>query len=118
MKTNATAEARRRTRRKPSTIFFSAFFLRVSAVAFQTGGMMRVLMIIVAVSLCGCAGSYVTPGRGAQLADIAAPAAKLISPDSGVREAIDRKPMANFPAAIAVVRVQAPNYKSSTAAGF
>jgi len=76
---------------------------------------MRVIAIALFASMvCGCA-SYVTPGRGAAMEALTqSAAAEKISPDSGVRDAMQRKPMANFPASVAIVRVQAPNYHSQT----
>jgi len=65
---------------------------------------MRKLIATLALFLGGCA-SYVTPGG----------AMKLDSFDRvDIAEAASRKPAANFPARIAVVRVQAPSYYSYT----
>jgi hypothetical protein len=63
---------------------------------------MKLMLLGLMVLCAGCA-SYVTPGAGVRLqdidrADIAAVAA--------------RKPSPNFPARLAIVRVQAPNYES------
>jgi hypothetical protein len=55
----------------------------------------------VAVLLCaGCAGSYVTPGGPVHLED------------AGASDSMPRQPSPHFPANIAVVRVQAPQYRS------
>src|SRR5262249_34053329 len=71
--------------------------------------------------LCtGCA-SYVTPGRGADMKAIAPAAATLQGdrrPTDPIEQAFDRKPLAHFPAGVAVVRVQAPGYTSATAQGW
>src|SRR6202158_4015686 len=58
--------------------------------------------------LFGCAAKYVTPGAPANLADINRP---------DIRELASRKPSPNFPARIALVRVQGAGYRSQTAEG-
>jgi hypothetical protein len=67
----------------------------------------------------GCA-SYVAPGRGADLSVVGAPTAAEIGPgtDATIRQAFDKRPLASFPASIAVARVQAPGYRSYTAESF
>jgi hypothetical protein len=61
-------------------------------------------------SLLASCVSYVTPGRGADM--------KLFKPSNAMEQdiakALERKPLAQFPAAVAVVRVQAPNYTSNS----
>ena len=64
----------------------------------------------------GCS-EYVAPGRGASL-DQLAPEARREATDVNLRAAFDRKPLANFPASIAVARIQAPGYRSYTAQGW
>jgi len=77
------------------------------------------LMLVAVMS--GCA-SYVTPGRGADLGQISPAAATTLAaqhaPEDPIAQSFDRKPMAHFPAAIAVVRVQQPGYVSPTAQGW
>ena len=69
----------------------------------------------------GCS-SYTAPGGAADLAvmgvqpDLAAAIASQT--DVTMQEKFDRKPLARFPAAIAVARVQAPGYESQTAGSY
>lgn len=65
-----------------------------------------IALLLLALAVAGCAASYVTPGGPARLDDIDRP---------DIAEIASRKPAASFPARIAVVRVQAPDYRSSTA---
>jgi hypothetical protein len=75
---------------------------------------MRTRMIVaVVVVTCipfmdGCAAKYVTPGGPANFADINR---------ADIRELTARKPSPNFPARIALGRVQAAGYRSQTAEG-
>src|SRR5207302_9786837 len=65
-------------------------------------------------TLAGCAGaSYAVPGRGADMRLLGA--AREQDTDASIAQAMGRRPLASLPAAIAVVRVQAPNYQSDTA---
>jgi len=69
----------------------------------------RVVTVIAFIGLLhGCAAKYVTPGGPANLADIDRP---------DIRELAARKPSPNFPARIAIARVQAGGYRSQTAEG-
>jgi len=70
----------------------------------------RVCCLMFVGLVSGCA-SYVTPGHGADLAT-------LKQSDAGLQEVMARKPLATFPCAIAVVRLQAPGYRSQTAESF
>lgn len=63
---------------------------------------MKILALLVALLCAGCA-SYVTPGGAVKLDQID-------SPD--IAAAAARKPAPNFPARLAIVRVQAPHYRS------
>lgn len=65
----------------------------------------RVMLIGFIVVLSGCAASYVTPGGPVKLADINR---------TDIAEVASRKPSPNFPARLALARVQAPQYKSYT----
>src|SRR5689334_7671160 len=63
--------------------------------------------------------SYVTPGGAAPMAALGATAVdQKRSTDSGIAEAMAKKPLASFPAAVAIVRVQSPGYRSYTARGW
>jgi hypothetical protein len=74
--------------------------------------------------MSGCA-SYATPGRGAQM-DLfggskearAHAEAQAQGTDAGIQAVLDKKPLASFPASLALVRVQAPGYVSHTARGW
>src|SRR4051812_17517113 len=76
--------------------------------------------VSLAVVLCACAAGcsyYTPPGRGADmkalgLAEQSTPAPSL---DGTIGSDLARRPMAQFPAAVAVARIQAPNYRSDTA---
>jgi hypothetical protein len=63
---------------------------------------MKILALLLALFCAGCA-SYVTPGGSVKLADI---------DRADIAEAAARKPSPNFPARLAIVRVQAPAYYS------
>src|SRR5689334_24663921 len=66
----------------------------------------------------GCA-TYTTPGRGAEMAKLGAAAIdQKNATESGIAEAMAKKPLASFPAAVAIVRVQSPGYRSYTAQGW
>lgn len=75
-------------------------------------------MGLLASILAGCA-SYVTPGPGANMALFGATEAdreKLT--DVSIQAVLERKPLAQFPTGLAVVRVQSPGYHSATATGW
>ena len=57
----------------------------------------------------GCSVSYRTPGGGMDFAILA---------EADVEEIFSRQPMAKYPARVAVVRVQAPHYRSKTTRGY
>jgi hypothetical protein len=79
---------------------------------------MKFASLLVIILMCGClagCASYATPGRAAAMELFGATAAK--SPqqqgtDPWISTELNRKPMATFPAAIAMARVQAPGYWS------
>lgn len=84
-------------------------------------------IVIFCVMLCGCS-SYTVPGRGANLAVIAAETPDRADPGGtngsaspqetgGDIEIIQRKPVAPFPAHVVVVRIQEPDYRSMTNEG-
>lgn len=74
----------------------------------------RVLIWTCALSpmlLWGCGQSYTTPARGVSMAT-------LTNADQDIRERMLRKPASPFPARLAMVRVQAPGYRSYRAESF
>ena len=78
---------------------------------------LHILTTLALLSFCvlagGCASSYATPGRAAQMQLFGADRDQLS--DASVVRAIQRRPLATLPATIAYVRVQAPGYTSPTA---
>jgi signal transduction histidine kinase len=74
--------------------------------------------LLVFVVAAGCS-EYVAPGRGADMSQVGlTPEAQKQGTDFDMRAAFERKPLARFPAAVAVVRIQAPEYASRTAQGW
>lgn len=69
---------------------------------------MRVLLLT-GVLLCSACASYVTPGGPVRLDDI---------DRADIAEIASRKPSPNFPARVAIARVQAPEYRSHSAEGY
>src|SRR5438876_2363808 len=66
----------------------------------------------------GCS-HYVTPGAGANFGDMGLmKETQQRGTPASMREAFERKPLANWPASIAVARVQANGYVSRTAQGW
>jgi hypothetical protein len=73
------------------------------AATTATGEMpMKIVALLLALLCAGCA-SYVTPGGSVRLSDI---------DRADIAAAAARKPSPNFPARLAIVRVQAPRYYS------
>ncbi len=80
----------------------------------------RLLMALIVVSLAasGCA-SYAVPGSGANLR-VARPgagemaAARAGQTDPSVGYAMEKKPLASFPATVAIVRIQGSDYEGRT----
>src|SRR5438105_4466395 len=78
-----------------------------------------ILLFTLSVAGPGCAAHYATPGRGANLMELAADAPGSYQPgDPPVLTAAGTRPLAKFPTGVAVVRIQAPGYSSETARGF
>jgi hypothetical protein len=82
-------------------------------------------LIALAFALVFCNGcsSYTTPGRGADMNVLGVRTApsevdRRLATDSSVQAALDKRPLAQFPTAVAVARVQAPGYRSMTAEGW
>jgi len=63
--------------------------------------------------LAGCEATYTTPGEKADFSKLGlTPEAAAALTDSSLAATLAKKPLVTFPASIAVVRVQAPNYTS------
>ena len=69
---------------------------------------MRWLLLAAVAAMTGCA-SYITPGGPVRLGDVNR---------HDIAEVAARRPVATFPARIAIVRVQAPDYRSRSAQAF
>src|SRR3954463_12780302 len=65
--------------------------------------------------LTGCS-SYVTPGRGADMAAFGV--RKDENTDASIVQALGKQPLAQFPTGVAVARVQSPGYASHSAQGW
>lgn len=83
---------------------------------------MSYLLIAAIIIVSGCAPSYTVPGRAARMELFkeqaeATSTVQTTPPKPSDIEIIERKPTAEFPAHIVVVRVQEPGYKSQTAEG-
>lgn len=81
---------------------------------------LRAVFVAVLMSAAGCS-AYVTPGGPAELSALgvaAKPDKRRDLTDPFVQSQLDLKPLAKFPTALAVARVQAPGYRSSTADGW
>lgn len=72
-----------------------------------------VLFLAGIIGWCGGCASYATPGRGADMRALGLTVAQQT--DASVAQTISKRPLATLPTAIAVVRVQSPNYSSPTA---
>jgi hypothetical protein len=78
-------------------------------------------LLLLSLTICflttGCS-EYVPPGRGANMNALGlSPQARRDATDFNMRGAFERQPLAQFPASIAVARIQAPGYDSPTARG-
>jgi hypothetical protein len=70
------------------------------------------------IALSGCAGSYVTPGRGADMRALGLNPQAMAQMDASIREKLGRSPLAKFPTSLAIVRIQAPGYNSYSLSGW
>ena len=75
-------------------------------------------LLVLLLLVTGCA-SYTTPGRGAPMELFGASLQEQRSKtDQGVQTILDKRPLASFPAGVAVARVQAVGYQSRSNCGF
>ncbi|MEX0654406.1 MAG: hypothetical protein WD534_16475 [Phycisphaeraceae bacterium] len=80
-------------------------------------------MLLMTTALSGGCQSYTAPGGAADMSafradDRLSELEREQHTDAGIREALDRKPLARFPVNLAVARVQASGYRSHTATGY
>jgi hypothetical protein len=76
-------------------------------------------MAVAAAATTGCSVNYNTPGGAASFRALGITAEQADSlTDQSIAEQLDRKPLAGFPTAIAVVRLQESGYRSCTAEGW
>ena len=81
---------------------------------FSSSSAFKAIAVVLTLTAYGCS-RYVTPDRGADMSLFGGPAGGDIRrerTDAGINRMLDRQPLAQFPAALAVVRVQAPGYRS------
>jgi hypothetical protein len=74
------------------------------------------LAVLLSCGTWGCSSHYVTPGRAADFKALGLTREQLT--DAGIRETLDKPPLAKFPCAIAAARIQAPGYRSETAQSY
>jgi hypothetical protein len=75
---------------------------------------LRILLVGALACVGGCA-AYAVPGHGANFRSLGmTPAQKFEQTDPGINASLDKKPLASFPAAVAMVRIEAPNYEART----
>jgi hypothetical protein len=78
-----------------------------------------VAVLALVAGTVGCSAAYTTPGRGADLRAVGvSEEMRRQGTDFSVQRALEKRPLASFPAAVAVARVQAPGYRSMTASGY
>ncbi|HSU68642.1 MAG TPA: hypothetical protein VLJ39_17305 [Tepidisphaeraceae bacterium] len=77
---------------------------------------MRGAALLIGAALCGCASTYAVPGRGAEMRMFGAERDQLS--DGSVVKTLSKRPLAELPTTIAVVRVQSSGYSSATAQGW
>ena len=89
---------------------------------FTLGPAGAAFFLCLAPLLTGCASSYVTPGGPADLAAVGVAGVsdetRAGQTDPGVAGYLDKEPLAKFPTAIAVARIQSPGYSSYRSQGY
>src|SRR4051812_23088352 len=74
----------------------------------KTRATATIALLLLCTALVGCA-SYTVPGPGANMERVGVTKTiREASTDGVIQKAFDKKPLANFPTGVAVVRVQAP----------
>jgi hypothetical protein len=72
----------------------------------------KLLLPMLLATAAGCS-AYAVPGRGANFAQMGlTPAQRDQQTDPAISKLLDRKPLANFPATIAIVRIEAGQYSN------
>jgi hypothetical protein len=79
--------------------------------------MVKMIVSTLIVLLTGCA-AYHAPGRGADLSVVGLAEAQKSGTPTDLAANFDKKPLANFPANVALVRIQEPGYRSFSASGY
>jgi hypothetical protein len=97
-------------------------FSSVSAVAKPRAALPTARLVLIAMALLvaggGCA-SYAVPGGRADFKTMGiSQEQRDVDTDGSIRQALTKKPLAQFPTGIAVARVQASGYSSPTARGW
>jgi len=71
------------------------------------------ILVVWAMVLAACGEAYTTPGGAADFSQLGlTPQEKAALTDSSVQRILDKKPLATFPATLAIARVQAADYES------
>jgi hypothetical protein len=87
-------------------------FRRLAAAGLLSGGGAILTL------LGGCV-EYATPGRAADLRAVGVSQAMVAGgTESAIQQQLGKRPLAALPTGIAVVRIQAPSYRSATAQGW
>ena len=85
----------------------------------MTGWFRAGTFLLAAAWLCGCTARYCTPGGPADFRALGVTEEVVKdNTDWSIAQRLERKPLAGFPTAIAVVRVQDRGYRSYTASGY
>ena len=88
----------------------------------MTRDLAKISALVVALFACGCAGSYVTPSRGAPMSAFGLESGLIEQRDNqtdfSISRRLDLKPLVRFPSSVAMVRVQAPYYVSASTRGY
>src|SRR5689334_13105602 len=81
--------------------------------------MFKHLIVFTTITLLTGCTAYTAPGRGANLSELGiTPEIQKAGTHADLNAAFDKKPLASFPANIAIARLQEPGYHSATAEGY